>query len=557
MAYVSKSATYNNVWALPNRIYINPIALMIGTAAFILIFYNYSFWAKGYEIFSDHITQFHILVLAMLSLMVAVFSIFGSSKTLKPFLAFILILSSISSYYMDNLGVIIDRDMVQNIVTTTVTESKHFITFEFVFQVLIWGVLPAIVVFWFKLRTRTFLHAALVNAGLFLLCLTLTVGLLLTNFKTYSSVARQRKDFLGSHQPGAALVGTIRYAKMVLQTQDITVATLGMDAKKGPLLASAKKPVLSLIVIGETARSQNHSLNGYARETNPELANKSIISFKDVNSCGTATAVSLPCMFSNFDRQSYSYKNGISNENVLDVLQHAGVNVAWWDNNTGDKKIAARVKSRKFTNMSNVEFCSSGECDDGIFQQYVAEFAKTITEDTVLVLHLIGSHGPTYYLRYPDAYENFKPACNTAEFKDCTPEEITNSYDNTIFYTDHILAQTIDLLSKQDNLLTSMVYVSDHGESLGENGLYLHGAPYFMAPETQTKVPMVVWMSPEYQKQFGIDQSCIAQQADQTMSHANLFHSVLGMLDIQTTMRKEKLDIFSKCKAQNGLSNHA
>lgn len=552
MTNVANFISAKKKWFMPGRIRVSPTVLIFGTVIFILMFYNNTFWAKGYEIFSGHISQFYILVLAVLSLMVAAFSIFGSRKTLQPFLAFILILSSVSSYYMDNLGVIINRDMVQNVVSTTVAESKHLITFDFVFQVLVWGILPAIVVFWVKLSTKTFWRTVFVNTGLFLLCLVLTVGLLLTNFKTYSSVARERKDFMGSHQPGAALVGTIRYAKMVLQTRDIVIAPLGMDAKKGTLLTSAKKPVLSLLVIGETARSQNHSLNGYARETNPELAKQPIINFKDVNSCGTATAISLPCMFSKFDRQSYSYKNGVSNENMLDVLRYAGMNVEWWDNNTGDKGIAARIKSRKFNNISNAEFCSNGECNDGIFQQYIEEFAKTITEDTVLVLHLIGSHGPTYYLRYPDEFEKFKPACRTAEFKNCTPEQITNSYDNTILYTDHILAQTIDLLSKQDNLLTSLVYISDHGESLGENGLYLHGAPYFMAPETQTKVPMIVWMSPEYQKQFGIDQSCIAKQGDQTISHANLFHSMLGMLDIQTDVRKEKLDIFSKCKAQNG-----
>jgi lipid A ethanolaminephosphotransferase len=521
---------------------------MAGTTAFILLFDNATLWSKGFEIFSGYLGQLYILMLAMFSLFIAFFAVFGSRKTLQPFLAFMLILASITSYYMDTLGVIIDRDMIQNVMTSTFTESKHLVTFGFIFQIIVWGILPAIAVFCFKLPKRPFVRSILINTGLIVLCLSITVGLLFTNFKTYSSVARERKDFMASQQPGAALVGTVRYYKRLAETQDITIEPIGTDAKKGKKFAAAKKPVLTLLVIGETARNQNFGLDGYERQTTPELAKRSVVNYSDVNSCGTATATSLPCMFSKFGRSSYSYKKGISNENLVDVLGYAGIDVEWWDNNTGDKNLAARTKSRKFTNLKNEEFCPTGECMDGIFQQFLEEKINNIKQDTVLVLHLIGSHGPTYYLRYPDEFEVYKPACRTAEFKKCTTAEIVNAYDNTMVYTDHILASTIDLLAKNKNYLTSLVYVSDHGESLGENGLYLHGSPYFLAPETQTKVPMIIWMSPSYKEQFGIDQACLEANADTTISHANLFHSVLGMLDIETSERKDDLDVFAKCK---------
>jgi lipid A ethanolaminephosphotransferase len=232
---------------------------------------------------------------------------------------------------------------------------------------------------------------------------------------------------------------------------------------------------------------------------------------------------------------------------VLDVLSRAGLHVEWWDNNTGSKGLADRIKARSFTNTENEEFCATGECMDGIFIQALKEYADTITQDTVLVMHQIGSHGPTYYMRYPEEFERFKPACRTAEFKNCSAAEITNVYDNTIAYTDEILAQTIALLQSRDNLATALLYVSDHGESLGESGLYLHGSPYFMAPEYQTKVPMILWMSEAFKDKFSISQSCLAAKKDATLSHDNLFHSLLGMLDIQTRERTPSMDFFASC----------
>lgn len=528
---------------------VSPVTLVAITTAFVLFFDNGTFFAKGMSLFDGKTVSFAVLVAALYSLMFAVFILFGSRWIVKPFLAFILILSAVTSYYMDTLGIFIDRDMVQNVATTTFTEGKHLVTPGFVSQVALWGILPSMVVFWSRLTPTRFWRALTVNSGLFALCLALTVGLLLTDFKTYAAIGREHKDLMGSTQPGAPLVGGVRYIEMITRSTDTEVAAVGTDARKSGGYTPAAKPVLSVLVIGETARAQNFSLNGYGRDTNPELAKRDIVYFSDVDSCGTATAVSMPCMLSKFDHSSYSYDKGVSNENLVDVLAHAGFNVEWWDNNTGDKGLADRIVFRSFTHAGNPEFCPSGECTDGIYRKYLEEAIANIKGDTVLVLHQIGSHGPTYYLRYPDEFEKFKPACRTAEFKDCTIEEITNSYDNTILYTDHFLSDIIDLLAAQTQLDTNLFYASDHGESLGEGGLYLHGAPYMFAPEFQTKVPMLAWMSPGYKTRFGIDQACVEAQAGQNHSHANLFHSVLGMLDIRTKERDPALDMFAPCKA--------
>lgn len=252
-------------------------------------------------------------------------------------------------------------------------------------------------------------------------------------------------------------------------------------------------------------------------------------------------------MFSPLTRDRYSYEGGLGTENLLDVLAHAGFKVEWWDNNTGDKRIADRVSARFMTAADGPEFCFP-ECIDAVFLKDLKQRADTITQNTVIVLHQIGSHGPSYWLRYPADREIFAPACKTPELTRCSSEEIVNAYDNTIAYTDHFLAQVIDLLEASDRVIPAMFYVSDHGESLGENGLYLHGTPWFMAPEEQTRVPMVLWLSQRFRDSLGLDQGCLKGNAGQPVSHDNMFSTVLGMVDVTTEARDPGLDLAGACR---------
>ncbi len=252
---------------------------------------------------------------------------------------------------------------------------------------------------------------------------------------------------------------------------------MGRDAKPGPFLAAADKPVLLVIWAGETTRAQNWGMNGHVRDTTPELRKRGVVNFTDVTSCGTATATSLPCMFSHLTREEFSYTAGLSHENLLDVLRHAGFRVEWWDNNTGHKGIADRADAtgEMLRDHRQEEHCARGECTDAVFLDFLKEKAATIDQDTVLVFHQIASHGPSYFLRYPEGMAGFAPACATAVLTDCSAEELALAYDNTILYTDWVMAQSIDILQAADRVTPAMFYVSDHGESLGEGGLYLHG----------------------------------------------------------------------------------
>jgi lipid A ethanolaminephosphotransferase len=527
---------------------LGPLALNAGVATFIMAACNRTFWSVGADIFAGNALDLVVFGGAIWGLTLLIVSLFGPGRLQKPVLVFMLILSAITSYYMDTFGTVIDREMIQNAMTTTVTEAKHLVTRDFLIHVVLFGVLPALVVLWVQIVRRGPVRTAAAWVGTVAMAFALFVGLLLTDFKTYSAVLREQKQLAMSYQPGAPLSGTFRYVKMVMRSQNTEVAALGLDAVKGPIAVSGRKPMLTVLVAGETARAQSFGLNGYERDTTPELAARNVINFSDVSSCGTATAVSLPCMFSNFTRSNYSHERGLATENLLDVLHHAGVAVQWWDNNTGDKGIAARVEMTSVTNSADPVFCAKGECEDAIFLDRLDQLAATITEDTVVVIHQIGSHGPAYYLRYPEGFEPFAPACQSAEFAKCSVEEIRNAYDNTIAYTDRVLGQMIDILAASDRVDGALLYISDHGESLGEGGLFLHGAPYFVAPETQTQVPMVMWLSQDFKKASAIDEACIRARAEQPLSQDNLFHTVLGLMDIRTSVRDEELNLLAGCR---------
>jgi lipid A ethanolaminephosphotransferase len=535
--------------AYSGRPTLSPFLLNALVATYLLALCNTTFWGHLFRIFDGRTVSGLVFAGAVWALMMLVISVLAVRRAQKPVLVALLITAGVTSYYVEVLGVVVDREMIQNAMTTTFAESKHLITLHFVGHVALYGVIPAALVLWVRIRRATLGRAIVGYAGVGVLSAALMTGLLFTNLKAYSTVLRADKELMGSVQPLAPMSGALRYAKMMLKSTQIVLQPTGTDAGPGPILAKADKPVLMVIVAGETGRAQNWSLGGYERKTNAELPKRDIVYYPNATSCGTATATSLPCMFSPLTQAEYSYEAGLSNENLLDVLLHAGFDVEWWDNNTGDKNIGDRlpVRPHMMTAEDGAEFCLP-ECVDGIFLRRLRDKADTITSNTVIVLHQIGSHGPSYWLRYPADRELFAPACKTPELTDCTTEEIVNAYDNTIAYTDYFLAQVIDLLDASDRVIPAMYYVSDHGESLGEGGLYLHGTPNFMAPEYQTHVPMVIWMSERFRASLEIDPDCLTANASASVSHDNMFSTVLGMVDVTTEARDPALDLAGACR---------
>jgi len=300
------------------------------------------------------------------------------------------------------------------------------------------------------------------------------------------------------------------------------------------------------MVLGETARADRFSLNGYERETNPELARQGVISFTDVAACGTSTAISVPCMFDVYDQDDFSSEKTEATENALDVLSHAGVNILWRDNNSDSKGVADRIAFEDFRSPELNPVCD-GECRDVGMLSGLQNFIDQQKDgDILIVLHQMGSHGPAYYRRYPDAFRVFVPSCDTNELGSCSEDEIGNTYDNTILYTDHFLGQVIDLLRGYDDRFeTVMLYASDHGESLGESGVYLHGLPYWLAPNAQTRVPVILWFGRNYRD---VDVDAMRQLSDASLSHDNLFHTLLGLFEINSGVYDGSKDLLQKSR---------
>ncbi|MGP5326484.1 phosphoethanolamine transferase [Vreelandella titanicae] len=327
------------------------------------------------------------------------------------------------------------------------------------------------------------------------------------------------------------------------------LTSVGEDAFIEP--DEGAKPKLLVIIVGETVRAANWGLNDYQRQTTPELANlSSVINFKQVTSCGTSTAVSLPCMFSLPGRRDYDKTYAQQHESLLDVLKRAGLNVIWVENQSGCKGVCDRVETVKITAEEYPQLCQEGRClDEALVHELSSQIRQPDPRDTVIILHQLGNHGPSYFQRYPSNFERFIPTCKTADLSQCSQEEITNSYDNAILYTDHILSQIIEMLANQSNYDASMIYLSDHGESLGEKGLYLHGIPYAIAPDEQTHIPMLWWLSHDFSQRENIDIECLNETAETPASHDNLFHSVLGLLNVSTMIYQDELDISQRCSS--------
>jgi lipid A ethanolaminephosphotransferase len=311
------------------------------------------------------------------------------------------------------------------------------------------------------------------------------------------------------------------------------------------------KPVLFVMVVGESVRAANWGLNDHSpHPTTPELAQRDVINFVDVDSCGTNTEVSVPCLFSMQGRRNYDEDAIRGSESLLHVLQRAGLQVVWRDNQSGCKGVCEGLEVQRPDPQASPSLCDGDRCLDEALLQGAEGLLRDTHGNLVLVLHQLGNHGPAYYKRYPAEFRRFTPTCDTDDLSRCSREEIANSYDNAVLYTDHALARTIDMLkSQQAHYDTALLYVSDHGESLGEKGLFLHGMPYAIAPSEQTKVPMAMWFSPGYAKSFGLDLACLRLRARQPASHDNVFHSILGLLDVRTGVLDPSMDLSATCRS--------
>jgi lipid A ethanolaminephosphotransferase len=470
-------------------------------------------------------------------------------------LSLVALCSAAAAYFMNSYGISIDTTMMQNVLETNPGEAKALISGKLFLYLGLLGALPIALIWWVPVTYRRVLPG-LVNKVLVCLgCILVIAASVGPFYSTYAPIFRDEDKLTHFINPTNYIYAVGKLTKQTVAIKEtLKIQTVGADSALSPQAQQRPKKSLMIFVVGETARADHFSLNGYERETNPELKKQDILNFTHVASCGTSTAVSVPCMFSKFPRTDYSDKKGKTYESLLDMLQRAGLKVLWLDNNSDCKGTCLRVPHSDIPKTQPSAFCDGQNCLDESLLVGLQAYIDSLQDNAIIVLHSDGSHGPEYYDRYPKSMERFTPVCHTNQLGSCTSDELKNVYDNTILYTDHFLSQTIELLKRnQDKVDTSMIYVSDHGESLGENGIYLHAAPYAIAPSAQTHVPMVMWFGNQTLEDASIDRSCLAAKQNQPdLSHDYMFHSVLGLLGVNTTEYQPALDIFHSCKRNNG-----
>ena len=517
-------------------------------SGFLVVFSNRSFWQEitrivppvaGNMFFLTTLLLFLVLFLQLFLFIVSFDYVF------KPVVIFLLITASLAAYFMDTFGVMIDRGMVQNVVETDAHEVRDLLSLSLFGHLFFLGIVPSWLVWRIELQYQSWGKEVVKRGILFCLSLVIMVGIIFASYGDFIDLGKNHKYVRHMINPINYLYGVGSYTSRRLKAGNKTMIPVGSDAKVVSTRIDGQKKNLFIFVLGETARAKNFSLNGYSQETNPLLSQEDIFNFTDFYSCGTATAHSLPCIFSPLGRLDFRASKAKHSEGLLDVLSHAGVNVLWRDNQSGCKGTCDRVPHENMKNVQVEGLCNEGNCYDMVLLEGLQNHIDRIKEgDFFIVLHQIGSHGPAYFRRYPKEFARFTPECTSSQLQLCTQEEVKNSYDNSILYTDYFLTKTINLLKRNDNAFqTALIYMSDHGESLGEMGLYLHGLPYFMAPEAQKHVGALMWFGES--SKASINTEKLKLVANNTFSHDNLFHTLLGLMQIEISAYKPEEDILA------------
>jgi lipid A ethanolaminephosphotransferase len=462
-------------------------------------------------------------------------------------LIFLLCSAAIVSYFMSSYGVIIDKAMIHNVLETDARESAELFTWPLLRHLLLLGFIPSFLLLMTRITYRPWKREVMMRSGVILASAALLGGMVLVDFKEFALFGRENKELRMYVNPTYALYAVTKV--MVAKYHPTVREPLKIIAADAHSATPARRTAI-ILVVGETARAQEFSLNGYGRDTNPELSKSGVFNFTDVQSCGTDTAESLPCMFSHLGKEHYSRNEAKRYENLLDILQRSGIQVVWRDNNSGSKGVSDRVPTENLSDAKDTLLCAGSECFDEILLKGLDEKLRSNKGELLIVLHQKGSHGPSYYKRTPQRFETYLPECTKDNVQDCDPQSIVNAYDNTIVYTDHVLAEVIALLKAQ-KYSTAMLYLSDHGESLGENNIYLHGLPYAIAPEQQTHIPLIFWASKGFLREEGIDPTLLAKHEHDHLTHDNLFHSMLGLFDIKTEAYHQDLDLFDSARTQH------
>lgn len=504
---------------LKNNLKIVHFALLISILNFLLFhfpFYTFVFNNVDYK----SINGITIIISVMILMLVAnafVFYLFCflSRFVGKSLLVLFFIINAISVYFINTYGVIIDKTMIGNIFNTNYEESSSFFSIKLIVYIILLGVIPSVYIVKVKVVYVTW-KKFLITSSLTLLFI---LALVLANASNWLWIDKNSKILGALAMPWSYSVNTSLFYIDKYKSNEKEISLPDATIKDN------QKSVV-VLVIGESARRQNFSLYGYEKNTNPLLSHIPNLFHFDAISGATYTTAGVKCILEHT-------KTDKLYEILPNYLYRNNVDVIWRTTNWGEPPVHIKDYQNRDVLMLN---CEGEGCDfdevllTGLKDQILASKMDKI----LIVLHTSTSHGPTYSTKYPLQFEHFKPVCNSVELGKCSQTELMNAYDNTIVYTDYILSKIIEDLKQLNEYHSAMIFVSDHGESLGEKNLYMHGVPMSIAPKEQYEIPFIVWVS-EDSKQV---------KPNEILSQNHVFHSVLNFLSIQSPIYDEKMNIF-------------
>lgn len=510
------------------------------TSRFVLILSIVSVFLFNGALFSfidsqlDWFTLSGFLILCVVVVIVFLFNLFFYSVfaliapvLIKPFFIITALISGFALYYMLTYQVVLDKTMIGNIFNTQTSEASELFSFKLLFFVVLIGILPSLLMLKLRIPRPVNRLRVLLNFGL---AFIFGAVFLYMNAASWLWVDKYASLLGGKILPWSYLINTGRYyAETSIKPAEQTPLPEGRF--------STQDKTVVVLVIGETARAANFSLYGYSRKTNPLLEQEDVLVLNPAKSCATYTTGSVACMLSH-DIESKNV------EPLPSYLHRLGADVIWRTNNWGEPPIQVTDYQKRDVLEKNCE--GEGCAFDEILLTGLRErIASSDKQKIFVVLHTKGSHGPSYYSRYPARFEQFTPVCRYEELSKCSHEELINAYDNTLLYTDYFLTKIIQELKQLTDVPTMLVYASDHGESLGEKGLYLHGTPYLFAPSYQKDIPFLVWRSSAMKAQAANHQNTrdLSSTENREFSHANIFHTVLGAFGVESEAYQSSMDV--------------
>lgn len=507
--------------------------LIVLVSVFLTVICNRYFFAFIAPLCSK--TELFLIGLFLFAFFGLCLEVLAMGRILKPMLILILAICASSSYLINSLQTGFTPDIFHSIINTNTREVSETLNASFIFGLLFLFLLPSLYIYFTPIKTlsllKAFLHKLFFIAGYSCLILFLWFGLI---GKEITFLFKQNRALYYLLNPISPIRSAIQYFNEQSK-RNLIYTQVALDATIKP----SNLPKIIVLVIGESARSQNFSLNGYSKETNPYTSKQSnLISFKDFSACGVITAISVPCMLMDYTHQTYT-KRYLSDfrDNLLTITQRIGIKTYYIGNNGGGciGNICAKLPK------DQIKLYEEGNLDEVMLKD-LDQILSNAKGNTFIILHQTGSHGQSYFKRYPKEFRRFIPTCDTAEIQNCSLESLENTYDNTLLYTDYFLKESIQKLQTLENRFdVALWYISDHGESLGENGMYMHGGlPYFLAPATQTQVPSILWLGKGFEWAY---QKAKTREND-PLSQDYVFHTLIRLWGIQTKDYDSKLDLF-------------